>query len=42
MTKIMHSDDEYIVKTLHPFEGLPNGEECFAKVQFGALNQSYA
>jgi predicted XRE-type DNA-binding protein len=33
MTKILHSDDERIVKTLHPFEGLPNGEERFAKAQ---------
>ncbi len=29
----MHNDDERIVKTLHPFAGLPNGEERFAKVQ---------
>jgi hypothetical protein len=33
MTKPMHNDDEGIVKTLHPFEGLPNGEERFAKAQ---------
>ena len=33
MIKTMHSDDDLIVKTLHPFEGLPNGEERFAKAQ---------
>ena len=33
MTKTMYNDDDRIVKTLHPFEGLPNGEERFAKVQ---------
>jgi predicted XRE-type DNA-binding protein len=33
MTKIMHNDDERVVETRHPFEGLPNGEERYAKVQ---------
>ncbi len=33
MTKITHSDDESITMTPHPFEGLPNGEERFAKAQ---------
>ena len=33
MTKTMHNDDERIVSTQHPFEGLPNGEERLAKVQ---------
>jgi len=33
MTKISHSDDESITTTLHPFEGLPKGEERFAKAQ---------
>ncbi len=33
MTKTLLNNDERIVQTLHPFEGLPNGEERFAKVQ---------
>ena len=33
MTNITHSDDNSITTTVHPFEGLPNGEERFAKAQ---------
>ena len=33
MTKITHNDDEAMITTLHPFEGLPKGEERFAKAQ---------
>ncbi|MEI6133258.1 MAG: helix-turn-helix transcriptional regulator [Bacillota bacterium] len=33
MTNITHTDDGSITSTSHPFEGLPNGEERFAKVQ---------
>jgi len=33
MTRTRHCKDEPIVTTLHPFEGLPNGEERFAKAQ---------
>lgn len=33
MSKMTHNDDESITTTLHPFEGLPNGEERFAKAQ---------
>jgi predicted XRE-type DNA-binding protein len=32
MIKTMRSDDERIVKTLHPFAGLLNSEERFAKI----------
>ena len=33
MTTTLHSDDEHVIETRHPFEGLPNGEERFAKAQ---------
>jgi len=33
MTNTMHSDNETIVTSAHPFVGLENGEERFAKVQ---------
>jgi predicted XRE-type DNA-binding protein len=33
MTKTMSSDDERVIETRQPFEGLPNGEERFAKAQ---------
>ena len=33
MTNTLHSDNETIVTTSHPFVGLANGEERFAKVQ---------
>ncbi|MEI6144966.1 MAG: helix-turn-helix transcriptional regulator [Methylococcales bacterium] len=33
MTNITHNDNEAITITSHPFKGLPNGEERFAKAQ---------
>jgi predicted XRE-type DNA-binding protein len=33
MTNTLHSDNETLVTTAHPFVGLSNGEERFAKVQ---------